>query len=91
MQLSGLEGVLQRRETPEAAEILKAAVNPDSGGQFLYIKHGLGPGHDNIQVGRAKRHMIPDDADPPTVQRWLDALCELVVAGYVSGSERCTT
>ena len=24
--------------TPEAAEILKAAVNPDSGGQILYIK-----------------------------------------------------
>ena len=72
--------------TPEAAEILKAAVNPDSGGQILYIKHGFGPGHDNIQVGRAKRHMIPDDADSPTVQRWLNALWELVVGGYVSGS-----
>ena len=72
--------------TPEAAEILKAAANLDSGGQILYIEHGLGPGHDNIQVGRAKRHMIPDDADPPTLQRWLDALPELVVGGYVSGS-----
>ena len=72
--------------TREAAEILKAAANLDSGGQILYIEYGFGPGHDNIQVGRAKRHMIPDDADPPTVQRWLDALPELVVGGYVSGS-----
>ena len=72
--------------TPEAAEILKAATNLDSGGQILYIEHGLGPGHDSIQVGRAKRHMIPDDADPRTVQRWVAALWELVVGGYVSRS-----
>ena len=30
--------------------------------------------------------LATDDADPPTVQRWLDALPELVVGGYVSGS-----
>ena len=72
--------------TPEAAEILKAAANLDSGGQILYIEHGLGPGHDSIQVGRAKRHMIPDDAGPRTVQRCVAALWELVVGGYVSRS-----
>ncbi len=70
--------------TREATEILKAAA--DDGGGILYIEHGLGPGHDHIQVGKAKRHMIPDDADPRSVQRWSAAFRELVEGGYISGS-----